>query len=236
MAHSTDGVIPFAGAAKDGLGIALWQADGTGPEPAAAGHAFDTPVGRINSHYYIASRDYAGIDPRARGALAVRAPLRGFAHLAAALTAAGLEPDALIIRLPLITPGADREGIEWRYRDGVETRHLRPSGPIPLRVNGEPALQLAVARLVLTEDYRGATTFADARLSLTSDPFTVTPVSSAHDRAAAVARAMVQDINGRQLRFVVDRLVLLPEKFGGSGRTHGYFAEIPAARLELVVT
>lgn len=233
MARSTDGVIPFAGVAKDGLGIALWQADGTGPEPAAAGHVFDTPVGRIHSHYYIASRDYAGIDPRARGALAARAPLRGFARLAAALTEAGLDPDALVIRLPLITPGADREGIEWRYRDEVETRYLRPSGPIPLLVNGAPALHLAVARLVLVEDYRGATTFADARLSLTSDSVTVAPLATAHRPAAGIARAMMQDINGRQLRFVADRLILLPEKFGGSGRTHGYFAEIPAARLEV---
>lgn len=234
MAHSTDGVIPFAGAAKDGLGIALWQADGTGSEPAAAGHVFDTPVGPIHSHYYIAARDYAGIDPRARGALAARAPLRGFPRLVAALTEAGLDPDALVIRLPLITPGADREGIEWHYRDGVETRYLRPSGPIPLLVNGAPALHLVVARLVLVEDYRGATTFADARLSLTSDPFTVAPIAPAHSPAAEIARTMVQDINGRHLRFVADRLILLPEKFGGSGRTHGYFAEIPAARLEVI--
>ena len=234
MAHSTDGVIPFAGVATDGLGIALWQADGTGPEPAAAGHVFDTPVGPIHSHYYIASRDYAGIDPRARGALAARAPLRGFPRLVAALTEAGLDPDALVIRLPLITPGADRQGIEWHYRDEVETRYLRPSSPIPLLVSGEPALHLVIARLVLTEDYRGATTFADARLSLTSDPFTATPIATAHGRAAAVARAMVQDINGRQLRFVADRLVLLPEEFAGSGRTRGYFAEIPAARLEVI--
>lgn len=231
---STDGIIPFAGVAQSGLGVALWQADGTGPEPAAAGHAFDTPVGRINSHYYIASRDYDGIDPRARGALAARAPLRGFTRLAAALAAAGLAPDALVIRLPLITPGADREGIEWHYRDGVETRHLRPSGPVPMLVASEAALDLAVARLVLVEDYRGATTFADVRLSLESDPFTVTPVPTARGRAAAVARAMVQDINGRNLRFVVDRLVLLPEKFSGSGRTQGFFGEIPLARLEII--
>jgi len=234
MAHSTDGVIPFAGVAKDGLGIALWQADGTGPEPAAAGHAFDTPVGRIHSHYYIASRDYAGIDPRARGALAARAPLRGFPRLAAALAAAGLGPDALVIRLPLITPGADREGIEWNYRDGIETRCLRPSGPIPMLVSGEPALHLAVARLVLVEDYRGATTFAEARLSLASDPFAVVPAATARGPAAALAHAIVQDINGRELRFVADRLVLLPEEFGGNGRMRGRFAEIPTAHLIVV--
>lgn len=221
----------LTGLAADGLGIALWQADGAGPEPAAAGHAFNTPIGRIHSHYYIASRDYAGIDPRARGALAAHAPLHGFARLTEALREGGIAPSEIVIRLPLITPGEDREGIEWNYRDGVETRYLRPAGPIPVLVRGETALKLDVQRLVLTEDYRGAADFAQARLSLATPPFAVAAVPTRNELAGAIARAVLQDLNGRPLRFTAERVVLLPGGFTGHGRTHGYFAEIPTARL-----
>lgn len=223
--------IAFAGEAKANLGIALWQADGSGPEPAATGHAFDTPIGRINSHYYIASRDYAGIDPRARGALAACEPLRGFSRLAEALKEHGLRPDDLVIRLPLTTPGADREGVDWSYRDGVETRYLYPAGPIPLLVADFSALYLNLPRLILTEDYRGATDFAQARLSLATEPFRITPAATADKRAAAVARAVMTDLAGRMLRFTAERVVLLADGFAGRGRTRGYFADIPTARL-----
>lgn len=228
--------IPLTGLAADGLGIALWQADGTGPEPAAAGHAFDTPIGRIHSHYYIASRDYAGIDPHARGALAARAPLRGFTRLAEALRDTGMALSEIVIRLPLITPGEDREGIEWSYRDGVETRYLRPAGPIPVLVRGETALKLDVRRLVLTEDYRGVADFAQARLSLATPPFAVAAVPTRSEVATVIARAMLQDLRGRQLCFTADRVVLLPGGFTGPGRTHGNFAEIPTARLATPAT
>lgn len=224
----------FSGCGADGLGLTLWQADGTGPEPAATGHSFDTPIGRINSHYYIASRDYAGIDPTARGGLAALAPLEGFPRLAEALSDASSVPADLVIRLPLITPGADREGIEWSYRDGVETRYLRPVGPIPLAIGGDVAVLLAVTRLVLTEDYRGANDFADARLSLTTDPFSVTSVASASKPVTAISRAFLQDLNGRKLCFTAERVVLLPDGFTGNGRTQGYFADIPVARLEVL--
>ena len=225
------GYIAFSGEANDGLGIALWQADGTGPEPAAAGHAFDTPIGRIHSHYYIASRDYAGIDRAARGALAARA-LHGFRHLADALRDSGIAPADIVIRLPLITPGEDREGVEWSYREGVETRYLRPAGPIPVLVQDEVALHLDVQRLVLTEDYRGAANFAQARLSLATDPFAVAAVATRKETAAAVAQALLRDLNGGKLRFSAERVVLLPDGFSGNGRRHGYYAAIPAARLE----
>lgn len=227
--------IDFAGLAADGLGLALWQADGTGPEPTAAGHSFETPIGRINSHYYIASRDYAGIDPRARGGLAARAPLQGFTHLADALRTTGVRLADLVIRLPLTTPGEDREGIDWQYRDDVETRYLRTAEPIPIEIRSMPVLHMAVNRLVLTENYRGAHQFADVRLSLASDPLRVLPVAGASGVVATVANALLRDIGDRKLRFIAERVLLMPDGFAGSGRTHGYFAEIPAARLETIV-
>lgn len=226
--------IPFAGTADRGFGLALWQADGSGPEPAAVGHSFETPIGRITSHYYIASRDYAGIDPTARGGLQAQAPLSGFPHLTAALHAVDLAPADLVICLPLITPGRDREGVDWWYRDDVETRFLQPSAPISLLVGGIVGAQLAVRRLVLTEDYRGAASFADVRLSLVSEPFALRPLVIDVSAVGDVIAAWCHDLAGRQLRFAADRIVLSGDGFFGRGRTYGYFADIPSARLEVV--
>lgn len=227
--------IAFSGHARDHLGIAMWQADGSGPEPAATGHTFVTPLQPITAHYYIASRDYGGIDPAARGALQARAPVRGFPRFAAALGQLGYRPDALVVRLPLITPGEDREGRDWTYRDGVETRRLHLAGGVRLELAGESFMTLPVPLLVLTEDYRGAREFDDVRLSLMSEPFVPrlgADVTRPELRAAG--QALLADLNRASLRFVAESVVLLPQTFSGNGRIDGRFGEIPAARMEAV--
>lgn len=227
--------IAFAGRARDRLGIAMWQADGTGPEPAAVGHTFVTPVETVTAHYYIASRDYAGIDPLARGGLEAVAPFAGFARFAAALTAAGGRPQDLVLKLPLITPGEDREGRDWTYRDGVETRRLGLHGTLQLQLAGEPFVALPVPLLVLTEDYRGARSFHEVRLSLVSDPFVPEDVyAGTRPSVRAAARALFDDLDGAALRLVAESIVLLPERFAGDGRVDGRFGEIPTARMEVV--
>ncbi|HEY8553212.1 MAG TPA: hypothetical protein VIL43_01580 [Burkholderiales bacterium] len=222
--------IEFRGRYGDGLGIALWQADGSGPEPAAVGHRFVTPIETITAHYYIASRDH--VDPAARGGLAGVA-LRGeWSDTRAALAAGGGAPADLVLRVPLTTPGADREGEDWHYRDGVETRYLRPHAPLTLLCGGAVVLEFAPARLVLTEDYRGARSFADVRIALVFDATEAYAPSAPAMRA--LTDALLADLAGRPVRFVVDAVRLTPHTFAGAGRTSGRYAEIPAARLELV--
>lgn len=225
--------IEFSGKVADGLGIAMWQADGSGPEPAAVGHTFDTPLYPITAHYYIASRDY--IDRARRGGLAATAVVGDWPRLQAALTAHRRTTRDLIIRLPLTTPGTDREGTDWRFQDGVETRYLYPQAPLPLLLGTIPLVEFAPRRLVLTENYNGAETFADVRISLVSD-------AAPEHRAAAPAGTTAQDIAGalladlaeRPVRFVVDAIRLAPDAFSDNGRVHGRLAEIPAAHLEVV--
>lgn len=232
---SARGHIPFVGRAHDKLGIAMWQADGSGPEPAAVGHSFDTPLERITAHYYVASRDYGGIDPQARGGLKAAAPFRGFTRFAAALAAAKRRPDDVVLKLPLISPREDREGHEWTYRDGVETRRLYLHGHARLELGGAPLLALPVPVLVLTEDYRGARDFNDVRLSLASEPC-VPQIAAAGVRSTdrLVAQALLADLDGGGLRLVADAVKLLEQTFGGNGRLGGRFGEIREARMEIV--
>lgn len=227
--------IAFAGHARDGLGIAMWQADGTGPEPAATGHTFVTPIEPVTAHYYIASRDHGGIDPRGRGGLRALSPLHGFPRFTGALAQLSYRPEELVMKLPLITPGEDREGRDWTYQDGVETRRLHLSGDVRLELASVPFMTLPVPLLILTEDYRGARGFDDVRLSLVSEPFvpSVDPGCKRPELRAA-ARAFLADLKRTPLRLVAESIVLLPETFSGSGRTSGRFGEIPVARMEVM--
>jgi hypothetical protein len=221
--------IEFSGRVQDGLGIAMWQADGSGPEPAAVGHTFSTPLYPITAHYYIASRDY--VDPKAPGGLLATALGGDWPRLRAALAAHAKRLSDLVIRLPLTTPGGDREGIDWSYQDHIETRHLYPKAPLLLLLGHVPLIEFAPRRLILTEDYNGAETFADVKISLSSDP---APERRAAATAHQVASALLADLRDRSVKFIVDAIRLVPQTFAGDGRTHGRFADIPAARLQVV--
>jgi hypothetical protein len=224
----------FRGLVADGLGIALWQADGSGPEPAAVGHRFVTPIETITAHYYVASRDF--IDPTAPPGLTATELHGPWSMARTALEANGLAVTNLSMRVPLTTAGADRQGEDWFYRDDVETRYLQPQEPLRLLLNDETVLEFPASRLVLTEDYRGVREFAEVRIALGSDP---TPVRAPRGGARSVAadaltQALLTDLAGRSVRFVVDAIHLTNETFDGKGRTSGRYAEIPAARLEVI--
>jgi hypothetical protein len=224
--------IEFTVLVADGFGIALWQADGTGPEPAATGHRFITAVEPITAHYYVASRDY--VDISARGGVCASGMIGEWPMFQAALAAARRKLSDLVLRLPLTTPGPDREGEDWFFSDGVETRFLRPQAPLPLSLQGSALLEFAPSRLVLTEDYRGARHFADVRISLVSEVAPARATSSVGDGPfAQVAAGLLADFAGRPVRLAVDSISLSPTRFAGNGRTSGRFAEIVSARLEV---
>lgn len=225
--------IEFSGRAADRLGIAMWQADGNGPEHAAFGHSFDTPIGPITSHYYIASRDY--VDHGATGGVVATSLHGDWPTLTAALAEHGRSLGDLLMRLPLTTAGADREGDDWVYRNDVETRQLYPKNPVPLLFCHAPLLEFPAARLVLTESYRGAKSFADVRLMIASAPIDPTLASNLDGAAKGVADALLADIADRPMRIVVDEIQLvLTEAFENEGRIHGRYANLPSARLEVV--
>ena len=226
--------ICFQGLVANRLGIALWQADGSGPEPAAIGHRFVTPIETITAHYYVASRDY--IDSSAHAGVTATELRGAWPQTRAALRVAGLAAANLHLRLPLTTAGADREGEDWFYRDGVETRYLQPQAPLRLLLNDETLLEFAPPRLVLTEDYRRARNFAEVRIALMSEPALalIAGGSGKSTAAAALADALSADLARCAVRVVVDAIHLTHETFDGHGRTSGRYAELPTARLEVV--
>jgi len=224
--------IAFTGFVQDGFGIALWQADGSGPEPAATGHTFITPVEPITAHYYVASRDY--VDVSAHGGLRATRLNGEWPQFEAALATARHEARDLVMRLPLTTAGPDREGEDWFFRDGIETRFLQPQAPLPLSLQANALLEFAPLRLVLTEDYRSARDFSEVKIALVSDAVAVRPAPGSLDGPfAVVVEAFLADLRGRPVRIVVDAIQLTETTFSGHGRTNARFAEIPSARVEV---
>ncbi len=225
--------IAFAGFVQDGFGIALWQADGSGPEPAATGHTFITQVEPITAHYYVASRDH--VDVSAHGGMRATGLQGGWPRFQAALATARRDVRDLIMRLPLTTAGPDREGEDWFFRDGVETRFLRAQAPLPVSLQANALLGFAPLGLVLTEDYRNARDFSEVKISLVSDPIAVRSAPGALDGPfAGIVEGALADFAGRPVRLVVDAIQLSETTFSGHGRTNARFAEIPMARVEIV--
>ena len=224
--------IAFIGLARDHCGIALWQADGTGPEPEAVGHTFQTPIGPITAHYYSASRDYDGIDPQSPGGLVAGEPTTGFTHFLAALKERGYTLSDVVVKMALTMPTGDVEGTDWSYKDDVEKRRIRPSAPFMLELKRETCIALVAERITLTEDYRDAGSFADVLISLVTDPLTPQNASRRSSRGAhKVAQAFLKDVANATLRLTVDTIHLTADTFDGRGRTKTRFADVTGARL-----
>ncbi len=225
--------LSFSGLIQDRMGLAMWQADGSGPEPAATGHSFITPIRRVTSHYYIASREYDGLDILSPGGLKGNDLTVGFPQFLAALSQQGVALADIIIRLPLITPGEDREGQDWVYQYDIETRYLRPSAALVLLAGSEPMLELSTCVIQLTENYVGATDFTQVKISAVSEEAHAVDVSQSSSIATQLlARAFLADVQQKQIRLVIDEIRVVPEPFAGKGRSHGLFGEILMSRIE----
>lgn len=227
--------IAFNGFGAQHFGIALWQADGSGPEPRAVGHTFDTPIGPITAHFYSASRDYDRIDPQSHGGLVATEPIEKFINFSEALKANKYSLSDVALKIALTTPTGDTEGKDWSYEDDVETRHLKLNGPFILELRRQGLIEFVVDRMTLTENYQGVRSFKDVRISLASDP--ITAKNSAYASSVGtqkVAQAFLTDVGDAKLRLKIDEIRLTGETFDGRGRVRTRFADLLGARLTTV--
>ncbi|MCB2222421.1 MAG: T9SS type A sorting domain-containing protein [Bacteroidetes bacterium] len=129
--------IEFIGLAEDGEGSAAWNADGSGPEPAAMGHI--NPNTGSASLYYIASRDYITQNPE--DALATfQDGIIGFPQFAQALTNNGFEPDNVKMKFGLGSYEGDVEGLDWFNMAGQEYYANHYGIDLTFELDGEPLL------------------------------------------------------------------------------------------------
>ena len=114
--------LSFTSTLENAAGVALWNSDGSGDEPAAQGHALEVCEGLVTP-YYLASADYAGISLTAPGA-GRGAASTGLDAFNAHLATMGMNLDDLRLKIGLSDMGADEEGVDWSFDEAslVEQR------------------------------------------------------------------------------------------------------------------
>lgn len=218
--------IPFQGLHADNQGLAGWNADGTGPELARTGHP--TPWGACASAsdalYYLASRDFPGIDPLSARGIHFVTPVTGFANFLDTLATHGFSINDLTMTWGLQTLGADQEGSDWSYASPLETRFYT-GGQFTIKLAGEDMVGGPMPPTTVWIMYDIANCL-DEQISATTE-FVVPILESANSSTAvqAAAAAFLSDLFGRSIRFSFDShqpaVGLSP--FGGDGRGGAFF-------------
>lgn len=217
--------IPFVGLQADHEGIAVWNADGTGPEPAAVGHPH--PFGWGSSRYYCASRDYDNIDPDLNAAMChALGGMIGFPLFEQALSSNGFTPGQLKIKCGLIIEGNDIEGEDWFTFNNKH--HLN-------RYDGYCFIELNNEQMILFYCKNNVTTYVESVynqwLFETNFSRPVDASSGSSPAVQAVAAAFMQDMDGEELRLVGD-LASTGVIFSGNGRLDGVYFNVVEASLE----
>lgn len=185
--------ILFQGLVSQGMGGAGWNADGTGPEPAATGHQVPFP-GFGNIYYYIASRDYISGN-HDHAAFAFLPGITGFPNFTQALITHGFTPGQVKARFGLVTLGADEEGLDWFVMGNVHHSSYKHSGYSILELNSEPMLAIKANYSVWTVQAGTTTWIID---------FGYTPVmdisGSSSPGVQVVAQAFLADLDGKSIR------------------------------------
>lgn len=218
--------IPFEGLEADHEGIAVWDADGTGPEPAAVGHPH--PFGYGSSRYYCASRDYDNIDPDPDAALGhFMSGMTGFPLFAQALTSHGYSPGQVKMKNGLIVEGDDIEGEDWFT---FNNKHYlnKYDGYCFIELDGESMILFYYKNNFTTYNQAVPDTW-QFETSFTR-PFDHSQNSSTP--VQEVAAAFLQDMNGWELR-VLGKLTTTGVFFGPiNGRIDGVFFNVIDGYLE----
>lgn len=221
----THAQIPIKGLHADHEGIAAWDADGSGPEPAAEGHLH--PFGWTNTPYYSASVDYDGILPEPDAALAhIEGEIIGFPLFEQALADQGFLPDQVKIKIGLMSLESDLEGEDWFTISSCH--HFNSyNGTYILELDGETMIGGFANFAFLTYEqsvynhWHMETNFG--RLYDASENSSA-PVQ-------AVAAAFLADLNGMELRVIYEKMQSTGIAFDGNGRD-GVFFEIVSGYIE----
>lgn len=217
------------GLVSEHLGLAAWNADGSGPEPQIDPRSFETPLGRITHHVYAATPDYGGIDPSSAGGLKATS-LTGFEALQEALTNLGAAIGQITISWGLMT---EAPGEFTHDANHFETRKVLIHGPIVVRFATRPALLLPAEWATNTIDWN-VDVFTDSVHRSVTQPAAPVLAANATGAARAVGEAMLDDVAGRSVTLDVEGIVIHEDAtFAGNGRVDGMLIDMPFAKLSV---
>lgn len=207
--------IQFQGMVGQGYGVASWNADGTGPEPAATGHQVPFP-GFGNLYYYGASRDYISGNPD-HSCFAFLPGITGFPNFAQALSDHGFTPGQVKAKFGLVTLGDDEEGLDWFVMDNFHHSSHKYSNFNIFELDGEALLAIKVDYAVWSVQ-NGTTTYII--------DFGYTPLinisGSSSAGVQAVAQAFIADLDGKSVRLQCES-TYGGATITGNGRNGAYY-------------
>lgn len=232
--------IQLTGLAANNNGVASWNADGSGPEGPALGHVIPAPYGDClgpnnNALYYIASRDYDGIDPTSTGALQGAGGISGFPSLTTALADNGFTAEDLTMKFSVASLGNDVEGEDWFFDEAIETR-IYSGGTFMVQLDGEDVVGGDMPNIIVTVNYNDPANCTDDITQGTTEsviPEDLSATSSAD--VQAVAEALLADIGQQGIKFTFDSFTFASDQplFQGNGRG-GVLSETQSGQIELM--
>jgi len=222
------GKLSLKGVKTEGYGSALWNADGSGPEPKKDGHMMQwtqgSPCFAGASFYYMASRDY--VDPQALGGGHGAGIADGFPLTKLALLKHGWSAADLKFRFGLASLGKDIEGVDWSYNPATTSETRKYSGgTLTFLVGNEPIASAPWPVLTALLKFGNINDCFDDAVSGSTDYVLPTFAAGASSPAAQeVAWAFIGDIGVFGVRLVFDSLVPLGQSgLTGNGRIGAVF-------------
>lgn len=207
------GQIPIQGLSVDNEGGAGWNANGTGPEPAAYGHQMPWPPYN-NMSYYGASRDYT--DPQSNGGFHFLDNFTGFPLFAQALANNGYTAGQVKVKWDLFDAGDDIEGTDWFLIGNMHYANFFDI-QFTMYLNGEAMLSGSYDYNILYISESGSVWNTESSFGKVED---ASSGSSASVQAVAVA--FLQDLDGEEIRTLM-QLTYNGEDITGNGRSGAYY-------------
>ncbi len=231
------GAIQVTGLKSDNEGTALWNSNGSGPEPANSGHNLywtgGSPCYDGTSYYYVASRD--AVDSTASSGGHATQVLYGFQATQDALAAGGFQVSDLTYSFGISGMGQDLEGQEWLFDPGTMTElRAYTGGKLTLRLDGQAIIEAPITSLFGTLSYGNLSDCLDDAVSARLVPALLQDISAPFALPIrTVAAALIQDVGIFGISLVFETLEPIGQSsFTSNGRTGAYF-ENQSGRLEI---
>lgn len=200
--------IPFEGYLSQGQGFASWNANGSGPEPAATGHI--NPLTGTPSTYYAASLDYITQNSEDAG-FHLLPEMTGFPDFELSLISNGYTPEDVTIKLGLGSYEEDIEGLDWlTLGEDYYANHYDIE--VNFELDGQAML---IGNLCYINHQRTGT----ENYWYLNSPFTNLTDVSVGGVVAEIAAAFLNDMDGKELIFYAEMDVA--QTISGNGRS-GY--------------
>jgi hypothetical protein len=211
--------LPFLGAQADHEGFAAWDADGTGPEPAASGHQVPLP-GYTHYPFYAATADYDGIDPLCEAGAHLEDGVQGFPQFTQSLADNGFSLGQVQFKLELMDLGNDEEGIDWfvieDWSHGFYYNSL-----FTLMLDGEPISSGMVNNCDVYSGVGTGWAWISSFIKLES-----AWAEDADPAIIAVGMALMEDLGDEEIRIVCTDHYREGGVFSGNGRLGEFWTSV----------